>query len=66
MYLEGTENYGSQFIKVVQATKFVLILTAETVKFPNFHNHRQIIGVVIEYLKQKQLQPKTLTQYEFD
>lgn len=49
---------------MVQATKFVLILTAETVKFQNFHNHRQIIGFVIENLKQE-LQPKTLTQYEF-
>lgn len=50
---------------MVQATKFVLIFTAQTVKFQNCHNHRQIIGFVIEYLKQKQLQPKTLTQYEF-
>lgn len=50
---------------MVQATKFVLIFTTQTVKFQNFHNHRQIIGFVIEYLKQKQLQPKTLTQYEF-
>lgn len=51
---------------MVQAPKLLLILPAETVKFLNFHNHRQIVGFAILYLnwKQKQLEPKKLT-HEF-